>query len=252
MGQSGFQDWIVAEGINAQISQLDARAKELKEVVRLGKIGVPALQETATSLLTLMFPNGLHTAPGSRQPETLAEAQSRIAAQYSDEMKELGIGTPAANAFRDAVLAFETAAGLGARDAMRIYGVTANESDLAGADLQAFLGFFDQTFRDHDYDFGRVRAREVLTNPLLSAKGELGPIRFDSTRNDIHPIDNRLKGYKLRQIPVADLNEFKAGMKKRVNQMLKELIHSWVLSSGAELAADPLLSAALDQIIARL
>jgi hypothetical protein len=97
-----------------------------------------------------------------------------------------------------------------------------------------------------------MRAREVLTNPLLSAKGELGPIRFDSTRNDIHPIDNRLKGYKLRQIPVADLNEFKAGMKKRVNQMLKELIHSWVLSSGAELAADPLLSAALDQIIARL
>ena len=78
-------------------------------------------------------------------------------------MTALGGTRGQATAFRDAVLAFETAAGLGARDQMTIYGVIAKESELAGAGLQAFLGFFAQRFRDHDYDVGRCHARKVLT-----------------------------------------------------------------------------------------
>jgi hypothetical protein len=93
-------------------------------------------------------------------------------------MSALGGVAGRANAFRDAVLAFETAAGLGARDQMTIYGVIATESELAGAGLQAFLGFFDQRFRDHDYDVGRTHARQVLTDSALTRPGALGPFRY--------------------------------------------------------------------------
>ena len=61
---------------------------------------------------------------------------------------------------------------------MTIYGVIATESELAGAGLLAFPGFFDQRFRDHDYDVGRTHARQVLTDPALNEPGALG--RFDT------------------------------------------------------------------------
>jgi len=154
-----------------------------------------------------------------------------------------------ADAFRDAVLAFETAAGLGARDHMTIYGITATQSELAGAGLQAFLGFFDQRFRDHDYDVGRTHARKVLLDPALSRPGEIGPIRYNGS--DIHTIDSRLDGLRLSQVPLSDLQTFKAGMRKRMNQMLGELWGPY-LSLPAVPLADLILDSALNHVIAKL
>lgn len=163
-------------------------------------------------------------------------------------MTELGGTSASALAFRDAVLAFETAAGLGARDYMTIYGVTATDSELAGAGLQAFLGFFDQQFRDHDYDVGRTHARNVLTDPLLSQPGAIGPIRY--TGSDIHPIDSRLDGLKLSHVPTADLQAFKAGLRKRLNEMLREIWGPY-LSLPAVPGSDLILDSLLTYLIAK-
>ena len=57
---------------------------------------------------------------------------------------------------------------------MRIYGIAVSEELLAGADLTGFLGFFDERYRVHDYDRGRMVARMVLTDPVMSEAGELG------------------------------------------------------------------------------
>jgi hypothetical protein len=249
MGQSGFQDWITAKGVNQRIALLDARADGLKDAILAGRIDLPCLATTAQSLLTLLFPDGKHTPLGATAPETLDQARTRIAAQYQEEMNSLG-GVPGRpEAFRDAALAFESAAGLGARDYMTIYGVTATESELAGARLQAFLGFFDQRFRDHDYDVGRMHARQVLTDPALSGPNALGPIRY--TGSDIRPIDSRLDGLRLSQVPSKDLQAFKAGMRKRLNQMLREI---WgpTLSLPAMPGADLLLDSVLNYLIAKL
>ncbi len=248
MGQSGFQDWITAKGMNQRIALLDSRARGLKDAIRSGAIDVASLATTARSLLSLFFVNGEHFPPGATQPETLAAAQQRIAAQYSQEMTELGGTSASALAFRDAVLAFETAAGLGARDYMTIYGVTATDSELAGAGLQAFLGFFDQQFRDHDYDVGRTHARNVLTDPLLSQPGAIGPIRY--TGSDIHPIDSRLDGLKLSHVPTADLQAFKAGLRKRLNEMLREIWGPY-LSLPAVPGSDLILDSLLTYLIAK-
>jgi hypothetical protein len=250
IGQSEFQDWITAEDLNKRIKLLDDRATGLKEAILAGKIDVPALQTTATSLLVLFFPNGVHNPPGSLGPETLDQAKDRIAGQYGQERNALAAVPGQADTFRDAVLAFETAAGLGARDHMEIYGVTAMDTELAGAGLSAFLGFFDQTFRDHDYDVGRTHARSVLSNPALSAHGAIGPLNWNPALNPIRPIDHRLDGLKMSHVPNDDLQEFKDGAKQRVNQMLRELIGKW--SILADPAADGVISIALDQVIAKL
>jgi hypothetical protein len=251
IGQSEFQDWITAEGVNRKIQLLDERADGLKNAILAGEIDVPSLAKTADSLLALFFPQGVHTPPGAVGPETLAAAQARIARQYSTEMAALGAAPgQSAEAFRDAVLAFEAAAGLGARDHMEIYGVTAKDTELAGAGLSAFLGFFDQSFRDHDYDVGRSHARDFLTNSVVNASGALGPLRYNPNLSAIRPIDHRLDGLKLSHVPVADLNQFKEGTKNRVNQMLKELIGSWAIL--ADPVADRVLSMILDQVMAKL
>jgi hypothetical protein len=248
-GQAGFQDWITAEGLNDKIKLLDIRAAGLKDAILAGEINVECLQTTATAILSLFFKNGAQKSPGAAQPEELGDAQARIANQYKEEMDALQ-GIPGApQAFRDSVLAFETAAGLGARDKMTIYGVTAKDSELAGAGLEAFLGFFDQVFRDHDYDVGRTHARAFLNDPVISQPGNIGPFNLDANQSTISPIDHRLDGLRLSHVPVGDLAQFKNGAKDRVNEMLKELIGNW--SIVADPIADRLLSASLDLLISK-
>jgi hypothetical protein len=244
VGQAGFQDWITAKQVNERVRLLDSRAEGLEQAMRERRIDVTSLQTTATELLALMFPNDEHIPPGATKPETLQQAQIRIATQYKKEMDNL-IAVPGGPiAFRDAVLAFESAAGLGARDLMTIYGITAKESELAGASLQSFLGFFDQKFRDHDYDVGRDHAQKILKDPCMGADGELGPIRFQPS--EIRPIDHNLDGPQLHKLSPADKELFKKGMRRRVNQMLKE-IHFRL----ADLLVDPLVDGIIDRITAR-
>lgn len=245
LGQSGFHDWITAEDVNKRIGLLDQRAEGLKRALKNGNMDVNALALTAESLLVLFFPDGSHMPPGATQPETLERARQRIAAQYSSEMTDLGSNTSEAIAFRDAVLAFESAAELGARDHMEIYGVTASDSQLAGAGLCSFLGFFDQRFRDHDYDVGRQHARDFLQNPALERPGAIGPINY--TPDPIRPIDHRLDGLKLKDVPPGDLAAFKEGLRHRINQMLKVLVGSW--SVLIDPLADAIVNIVIDQLV---
>ena len=248
MGQSGFHDWITAKGVNERVAVLDTRAADLKTAIQAGAIDVAALAKTADSILSLFFKAGQHTPPGATKPESLSAAQDRIAKQYYAEMTSLGESSESASAFRDAVLAFETAAGLGARDYMTIFGVTADDSALAGAKLEAFLGFFDQRFRDHDYDVGRAHAQKVLTDPGLSQTNPSHPVSFgplNYTPTSVNPIDARLNGLKLKDVPAADLQAFKAGLRKRLNQMLREMwgpYFSLPAIPGSDLILDALLN----------
>ena len=111
------------------------------------------------------------------------------------------------------------------------------------------LGFFDQIFRDHDYDVGRIHARKFFSNPVISQLGGIGPLNLDAKQPVIRPIEHRLDGLRLSHVPVGDLAQFKNGAKDRVNEMLKELIGNW--SIVADPVADRLLSAGLDLLISK-
>jgi Patatin-like phospholipase len=158
-GQAGFQDWIQAEDINQQVRLFNARAEGLKSsFMNPPQLDPGPLQTASNELLPRLFQS---RPPGA---ESLADARQRLKTQFGVEYQELtnGPGQAAANAWIDSILTLETAADLGERDVMTIYGITADSSELAGAGLQAFLGFFEQEYRDHDYDVGRMKARSFL------------------------------------------------------------------------------------------
>jgi hypothetical protein len=248
LGQSEFQDWITAVEMNEQIALLDARATELVEALRSGELKSASVKRTADGLLKVLFKQPKRA--GSRRAakigeETLSDARLRIEHQYMEEIAALGPGSYSADAFRDTVLAFETAANLGQRDYMRIYGIAVSEELLAGAELSAFLGFFDRRYRDHDYDRGRMVARGVLTDPVMSEPGELGPIRYSPTRTNA--IDTSLNGLLLSDVPTEVQQVFRDGVKKRVSEMVRDLIGFWSYPADV-VVIDPLMNAILNHL----
>jgi predicted acylesterase/phospholipase RssA len=281
IGQAGFHDWITAKNMNTRVKLLDERARGLMYAMLGGEIDITCLNTTAESLLNLFFCcppgsdpcprlNRVHTSPGATGPEKLGDAQTRISHQYSDEINTINHkfpaapGTPgASDAFRDAVLAFETAAGLGARDHMTIYGVTATSSELAGAGLQAFLGFFTQDYRDHDYDVGRSHARDALRSPVLAQAPtpehvagiwyrQGMPVQADGyiyPGKPIRPINTGLSGISLGQVPPKVIHAFRTHLRTRLNQMLHELWPhwSWTAVPGADVILHQLLDGLIDK-----
>ncbi len=248
LGQSEFQDWVTAVEMNEQIALLDARAAAVAEKLRSGELKSASLMRTADGLLKILFKqprNGSVRRAAKIGKESLSDGRLRIEHQYKDEIEMLGAGTFAAEAFRDTVLAFETAAGLGERDYMRIYGIAVSEDLLAGADLSAFLGFFDERYRLHDYDRGRMVARGVLTDPAMSDPGELGPIRYTPTRTNL--IDSTLNGLQLSQLPSEEQQVFREGIKKRVNEMVRNLIGFWSYPADV-VVIDPIMNAILNHL----
>ena len=248
LAQSEFEDWISAEEVNQLVALLDARARDLAESLLEGKGDLSAMKSSAEDLLRLLFrqpKNGGTRRIADIGAETLEKARMRIEHQFAEEVASLGEGSERAATFRDTILGFEKAASLGEKDYMRIYGMTVSEDQLAGAELTAFLGFFDRRYRDHDYDRGRLVARAVLNDPVLSQPGELGPVQYTPTRTNA--IDVSLDGLLLSAVPEEDQQVFREGMKRRVNAMVRELIGIW--SYAADIAViDPIMNAILNQV----
>jgi len=106
--------------VNDRIFILDEHAKGLADALLAKELDVAFLRTAADSLLKLLFPDNQRHPPGSTLPESLDSAQTRIATQYRQEMGSLdakfGAGSQESLAFRDALLSFESAAGLDARE----------------------------------------------------------------------------------------------------------------------------------------
>lgn len=237
-GQAGFRDWIQAEDINQQIALLDDRAQQLAQVLGTGELDATALTATSTQILELLY-----STDGGADAMT-ADLQ-RLTAQYAAEIGTLGgATTPQAKAFLTGVLTLEKSANLGERDCMKIYGVVTQDNQLAGGGLSAFLGFFDQAFRDHDYDWGRTVAQQLLANPAFSTAGQLGPIRY--TPAAIRPIDAALNGLKLCNVPPADVKTLKDGLTSRANALIGATVSNLLVRGPARVGADLILGALVD------
>ncbi len=226
--QSRFQDWIEAEKVNGQIAEFNSRALALHQLAQHGTSAAGSRQPFAAPLLPIFF------APG--QHHQLAAARLRLQQQFAHEYAQLSAchGSATAAAWIDAVLMFEMAAGLSEKDEMYIYGITASGAELAGSPLMAFLGFFDQKFRDHDYDVGRMKARAFLQNPGTSLNGPLSAIHY--TPLPIRPLQPGLTGISIRQVSLEKRRQLRDRLKNRVSILLSEAGLSFLLRKGVQLA----------------
>lgn len=212
--QSRFHDWITAEGVNAKVELFNQRAAGLKNAVLAGKVSAQNLSAVAGQLLPLFF-----DPADPVQVRNQAAALIRLQNQFSREYASLLAQNQAtADAWVKSILVFETAASLGERDEMYICSITAAPTELASSGVSAFLGFFDQSYRDHDYDVGRTKAQEFLKTP----PGQLGPIRWTPTEA-IRPIDPALNGLTLDNVDRGTREQVRDRLRSRAHDILEEM-----------------------------
>jgi predicted acylesterase/phospholipase RssA len=231
--QARFQDWIKAERMNDQVVLFNAQALALQRMFLQGSAAVQLqqaehFQAAANDLLSALFPDQPVTQPPH---EKLEVARERLKRQFKQEYEELS--SAAGDAWIDTILALEKSAALGTRDEMTIFGITAEDRELASYELSAFAGFFDRRFRDHDYDVGRRKAQEFLAKP-----GTLGPIRF--APEPIRAIDASLDGLSFENMDHK--------LRERVRDALRKQSHAILKASGLGPA---LLREAVDFVVVR-
>jgi hypothetical protein len=214
MYQSRFQDWICAEQVNEQIDLFNTRASQLQSLVSRGVLAPSAINALVPVLLNQFFP----------VQTDLENARNQLRIQFRAEYEQL-INTPSAgkdgaDAWIDAILVLEMAANLHEKDEMFIYTITADSRELAGAQLMGFLGFFDEKYRQHDYDIGRTKAQAALTGLTGQQKGPLPALRYGPL--PIRPIDGKLAGAHITDAPLAKRKALRDRLRNRATTMLAE------------------------------
>ncbi len=224
--QCRFQDWITAERVNEKIAVFNQRADALYQAILADSISTNDLNPSTTKLLPVLFA----TEPTGSQ----AAAQERVRKQFAIEYDELLAqkGKATADTFVDTLLTLETAAHLGPQDEMVIYGITADDNELASYELFAFAGFFDRRYRDHDYEVGRQKAQDFLRHP-----DKLGPIRF--TPEPLGLIDPALNGLKLEKMERSTREKVRDQLRARSHVIMKEAgIDPWMIGGVVRKAID--------------
>jgi hypothetical protein len=167
----------------------------------------------------------------------------KLKIQYKEDYEKLRLSdleTAGADVWIDALLVFETAADLGNKDEMQIFGITAKDEELTGGKLVAFLGFFDQSYRDHDYDVGRKKAREFIIKVNGNEKIGLDfPHHPDNNSNNptepwmnIREIDEKLNNLPLSDVPRNLREKFRDRLVDRINDFMSQEDIPWLGRKG--------------------
>jgi len=218
VGQSEFQDWSVAEGYNDQLSLLNERASELQTLFQNGVL-TPALTTPVSDvLLKALFADKGQTTPASLA--NLAAARIRLRQQYAVEYAQLSAKAAVADAWLDTVLVLELAARLHDKEEMLIYDFVAVPELLASNGLLAFAGFFDKSYRKHDYDYGRGVAQQQLAKYKTQPGSVFSNLRW--TPKPIDPIDPALNNIQMAQVDEAKRQKVYDQIRDSANDLLEE------------------------------
>jgi hypothetical protein len=195
--EARFQDWVLAERINQEVVLLDARAKELIDLLAPcdnsagnSLLSAEEVLRVTSPVIDLLYRVRKQERKWVKcEGESLENAKARLRIQYAEDIARFGNNNRQAEAWLDLVLLLEYSAQLGRKDQMRILGITAQESELAGAKLFMFQGFFDRKFRQHDYEVGRLKSRQMIRSLGKLINHEL------PTRDDDLQIESGLCGF---------------------------------------------------------
>jgi predicted acylesterase/phospholipase RssA len=219
IGQSEFQDWITAEGVNDRLKLLDKRAGELQVLFLSGAMTAAQANPVSSVLLKSFF-----LEKGVMTPAALANlqaARTQLRTQYQAEYAAFLDDTVAADAWLDAVLVLELAASLHEKEEMLIYDFVADSELLASKGLESFEGFFDVQYRQHDYDYGR----SVAQTQLAKYKAQTGSIfaNLNWTPKPINPIDPGLNNFDMSKVDNTKRQQVYAQIRDAADALLQEL-----------------------------
>jgi len=246
--QAGFQDWINAEKINAQINLFNVRAEQLFHALRAHAVDSAVLQAAADSLLPGLFQTNPPSPKGVRD-DSIDDARKRLRQLFAKESAELlQLGAAVEEAWIDSILVLETAAELNLKDEMNIYGITATNKELAGGGLFAFEGFFDVRLRRHDYNLGRLKAQKFLKEHMTATPDRLagnvvpppdiGPIRCTLTSVpdiDVPPRDPNTGDVLVSGLDPNVRQQLYETVSARTEELLVQLKVPWLVRKGIKM-----------------
>jgi hypothetical protein len=219
IGQSEFQDWMVAEQVNDKLSLLDKRADQLQALFLSGALTAARTNPVSTAVLHAFFQVGNAMTPASIS--NLNAARAQLKQQYSLEYAKYNSDIATADAWLDAVLVLELAAGLHEKEEMLIYDFVADIGRLASNGLEAFEGFFDVSYRKHDYDYGRSMGQRQLT----MYQGQQGSVfaNLHWTKKTIDPIDPNLNNLDMSKVDQRKRQQVYEQISNAADDLLQEL-----------------------------
>lgn len=218
MGQAGFQDWITAEDVNEKLHLLDERADELQKLFLNRTLTAAQTLPVSAAILPSFF-----QIDGAMTPAAIANlnaARDQLRKQYATEYGGFGTDTNTADAWLDSVLVLELAANLHEKEEMLIFDFVADTAKLAGGGLEAFEGFFDVSYRKHDYDYGRSVAQQNLAR--YKAQGGIF-VDLHWTPRPIDPIDPTLNKVDMTKVDEDKRNKVKDQILSAADAFLQEL-----------------------------
>lgn len=227
--QSHYQDWEMTGSINELIRQLDTQAYGLRELVRtMNDTEIENFAKIADQILAHLYLNRDKNLPSREKEFERLKKQYLVDPEAQTLLQEKG--EVAIDAWIKSVQVLEQSGGLGQKDPMTVYTVTASDKELAGEGLAAFAGFFELSYRQFDYDVGRKKAAEFLKNlnVLNSQKEHLKLSHFK------YPQDLPAAGDDLSKITLGDMNpELRKQLAKRLSdradRVLKEAKLAWLV-----------------------
>jgi predicted acylesterase/phospholipase RssA len=219
IGQAAFQDWIVAEQVNENLKKLDERAGQLQALFLTGRLTAAQAKPISGALLSAFFQVEGVMTPGSLA--NLQAARNQLKQQYATEYSKFGADTATADAWIDAVLVLELAAGLHEKEEMLIYDFVADPQMLAGDGLDAFGGFFDVAYRKHDYDYGRTMGQQKL----LAYQTQPGSVfaNLHWTPKPIDPINPSLNNLQMSSVDKTKRQQVSSQISAAADALLQEL-----------------------------
>lgn len=219
IGQSGFQDWSVAEDYNDKLLLLDERARELQTLF-LNRILTPAITSPVSdALLKSFFAEGNQMTAAS--VANLNSARTQLRQQYATEHAQFTGQAAIGDAWLDTVLVLELAARLHDKEEMLIYDFVAMPEQLAGNGLLAFAGFFDVSYRKHDYDYGRAVAQQQLVKYKTQAGSAFSNLHWRP--KPIDPIDQSLNNIQIAQVDKTKRKQVCEQINDAAEDLLREL-----------------------------
>lgn len=219
IGQSEFQDWSVAEGYNDRLGLLDQRAGELQRLFLDGTLTPAVTSPVSGALLKSFFAENNQMTPAAVANLNVARAQLRK--QYAVEDANFNGQAFVADAWLDAVLVLELAAGLHEKEEMLIYDFVADPNQLASNGLLAFAGFFDIAYRKHDYDYGRSVAQQQLAQYRTQPGSVFSNLHW--TPKSIDPIDQNLNNVQMAQVDKTKREKVYNQIRDAADDLLQEL-----------------------------
>jgi predicted acylesterase/phospholipase RssA len=219
LGQAEFQDWSIAEGFNDQLRLLNERAGELQRLFLTGALTPAVTTPVSDVLLQAFFAENSQTTAACLA--NLAAARIRLRQQYAAEYAQLSAQAAVGDAWLDTVLVLELAARLHNKEEMLIYDFVAVPEQLASNGLLAFAGFFDVSYRKHDYDCGRTMGQQQLAKYKTQPGSVFSNLHW--TPKPIDPIDQSLNNIQMAQVDKTKRQKVYDQIRDAADDLLQEL-----------------------------